>query len=58
MDMSGGGACHFLPHFIGQTQSHNHNLTQGRMAITDYVCAQEKEMERVNMWPVSATYLQ
>lgn len=35
MDMSGGGTCHFLPHFIGQTQSHNHNLTQGRMAIID-----------------------
>lgn len=58
MDMSGGGTCHFLPHFIGQTQSHNHNRTQGRMAIIDYACAQEKETKRVNMWPVSATYLQ
>lgn len=49
MAMPGAGTCHFLPHSIGQTLLHDHNLTQGKLGDTDHVCAQEVEMEKVNM---------
>lgn len=53
-----GGSSHFLPHSNGQIPPYNHDLPQGMLGNTDYIWAQEEDVEKVNVWPACATHLQ